>query len=234
MSRRRTFTLIEMLVVIAIIGILAALLMPSLRSALDTARGAQCVNNFRQNYLCITSYASDNSGFFTFANPTYLTWIDTLVKGGYAGQDKPGFVLCPADEPGGYNSIWYGYGVETTMTGANSVMYGAQATGAYELYKTTGTGAYVMRRLSTISEPSKRVILIDSYRLIWGKQYGATVPVRDWGGNGDFGVTFRHEGNARTIYWDGHASSLDLKGVRNLGINFGLLGSHGIYSTLTF
>ncbi|MBP5234224.1 MAG: type II secretion system protein, partial [Planctomycetes bacterium] len=43
--RRRSFTLIEMLVVVAIIGILAALLSPALQKALKRARSLDCVSH---------------------------------------------------------------------------------------------------------------------------------------------------------------------------------------------
>lgn len=53
------FTLIELLVVIAIIAILAGMLMPSLKSARDTARRAQCTNNLKQLSLGVELYAND-------------------------------------------------------------------------------------------------------------------------------------------------------------------------------
>ena len=51
-----------MLIVIAIIGILASLLMPALQRALGTARSASCLNNQRQMHIWAMSYADDWSG----------------------------------------------------------------------------------------------------------------------------------------------------------------------------
>ena len=61
---RSRFTLIEMLVVVAIIAILAALLSPSLQKALHAARTVYCGNNLRQVYLQYQIYADDWHGFY--------------------------------------------------------------------------------------------------------------------------------------------------------------------------
>lgn len=63
MSGRRRFTLVELLVVVAILGVLAALLFPSLRSAKVRARKMACLSNMRQSLVGIFAYAGDYAEF---------------------------------------------------------------------------------------------------------------------------------------------------------------------------
>ncbi|MBI4023434.1 MAG: prepilin-type N-terminal cleavage/methylation domain-containing protein [Verrucomicrobia bacterium] len=62
-SKKRTaFTLIELLLVVAIISLLAALLLPALKAAKESAHSAKCVSNLRQIGLGINLYADENDG----------------------------------------------------------------------------------------------------------------------------------------------------------------------------
>lgn len=64
MSSRTGFTLVELLVVVAIIGILAMLLLPALVRARGMARSAQCCSNLKQLFLANTMYASEHDGHY--------------------------------------------------------------------------------------------------------------------------------------------------------------------------
>jgi prepilin-type N-terminal cleavage/methylation domain-containing protein len=58
-SSRAGFTLIEVLVVVAIIALLVAILIPSLQRARDQAKRAVCTSNMHQSILALSAYATD-------------------------------------------------------------------------------------------------------------------------------------------------------------------------------
>src|SRR5215831_12946297 len=69
-SKTPGFTLVELLVVMAVILVLAALLLPALQRARARGQTAACINNLRQLGLAAASYSSDAGRF-----PTILEWL---------------------------------------------------------------------------------------------------------------------------------------------------------------
>jgi len=86
---RNGFTLVELLVVMAIIGILMSLLLPAVQNARETGRKAACLNNMHQLALALASYESTNgifslnwgstAGAYNTTNPLGHSWITMIL-----------------------------------------------------------------------------------------------------------------------------------------------------------
>jgi prepilin-type N-terminal cleavage/methylation domain-containing protein/prepilin-type processing-associated H-X9-DG protein len=71
----RAFTLIEVVVVMAIIIILAAILIPSLRSALESAKATKDLSNLRQLAMATQLYMNDNSGVLFSTSGSWMSQL---------------------------------------------------------------------------------------------------------------------------------------------------------------
>jgi len=92
---KRGFTLLELLVVAAMVGMLAALLLPALGGAKGAARRAACLNNLRQISIGLRLYVDDAGGAFPSGPMTnVLTGYKNKMKS-YVGLTGPS---CPADK----------------------------------------------------------------------------------------------------------------------------------------
>ncbi len=102
--RKKGFTLVEMLVVIAIIALLAAITLPAINAARESAKSTTCKNNLRQFFVSMSIY-SDNDPQGRFASGAFdgqrdgcidtIGWVADMVN---SNIGQPGKLLCPANQ----------------------------------------------------------------------------------------------------------------------------------------
>ena len=96
---RGSFTLLELLIVIAIIVILMSMLLPALNKAKELSRSMVCLNNLKQNGLAASSYISDSNGKIIIytSQEGEMTWATKLYYTAYIKNMN--CVLCPYSAP---------------------------------------------------------------------------------------------------------------------------------------
>ena len=98
--RRKNFTLIELLIVIAIIAILAALLLPAVSAAKQKAYLIGCSSNLRQIGSYTAFYLDDFNGYYPYAGSLSLSGsVLRPIPEMYAAELKmsPKIFVCPGD-----------------------------------------------------------------------------------------------------------------------------------------
>ena len=93
-SRTAGFTLVEIMIVVAIIGLLAAIAIPNFVRARNTTQKHVCINNLRQIETAIHQWALENKK--TSSDSASWTDLSPYIKNGE--------VKCPADPVGQYGS----------------------------------------------------------------------------------------------------------------------------------
>ncbi|MCC5843439.1 MAG: prepilin-type N-terminal cleavage/methylation domain-containing protein [Verrucomicrobia bacterium] len=133
-GQREAFTLIEMLVVIAILALLAALIIPSISRAMDSAQARKCMSNLRNINLAHQMYMTENNGRIVYGRghggqQFYDDLEPYLISVTAQGKLPEGIWRCPSTTelpPGNTRSHFgkNGYINETTDPGSDPTTRG--------------------------------------------------------------------------------------------------------------
>ena len=213
--RHKAFTLIELLIVIAIVAILAALLFPTFAKVRENARRTTCTSNQRQIGMAITQYVQDADEVFPWSYSTdsgaMVGWPDEIA--GYVGLKNaligPGRLNCPDSEVSGQAYAANGQIIGLLDTVSHSLPQG--------FYRT-------VVGLNRISAPSSIILLTDantntasgfgssSREVAYphaadSADHSAQSWDQVWFGVGPYNnkqISWRHSGGANFLYVDGH------------------------------
>jgi prepilin-type N-terminal cleavage/methylation domain-containing protein/prepilin-type processing-associated H-X9-DG protein len=201
-QRRRGFTLVELLAVIAIVGILASLLIVTVPKMRESAHRSTCASNLRQNGILVLGYAADHKnqlprsregGLFTFASNI----LPAITASSQATNPLGRLMYCPSDESGG------------AATYSITAGYAADNTG---VYLRSDTESYVQGRfpLNAYPRPSQTFLLVEAPNVL--RTYtlrgdGSIVTPQQQFNSG--GTAIHGGTGAHYLYLDGHVGFMN-------------------------
>lgn len=216
----RYFTLIELLITIAIIVILAGMLLPALNQARDKTRAISCVNNLKQIGIIMHMYADVSNEFFPFAE-TYDTpyssqrkWPRSLATSGFVKQCPDGNYESEYGWDGRYPlGIWRCPVISCTLKETTyKTHYGMNS--AF-----IPNGNWLLRRSTfpnlpggTVRKPSEFFLMTDNDGVSNAAEFDPTVypsetPKISNPSSTKKAIGYRHGGSANVLYVDGHSGN---------------------------
>ncbi|HEY9247930.1 MAG TPA: prepilin-type N-terminal cleavage/methylation domain-containing protein [Rariglobus sp.] len=199
-SRPTGFTLTELLVCIAIIGILAALIIPIVGMVKGKAMTAQCSSNLRQCATAINLYAAEHKGWapkttWTLEIQSYLTPMTNKAGTSYTNAAIKFPISCPSlpydDEL--YGRSTYSLNSDLDVDGKSE-----------NVDPVTGKTSYAwFMHLPSVGTPSRTIMLFDGILNSTASQWATSCAT----GTGQ--TDFRHPGDvANFVFLDGHVRAL--------------------------
>ena len=202
MDKTRGFTLVELLAVMAVLGLLASLGWPALRAGFDEAGRMKCASNLAQLGKGMLMYAADNQMCLPQTMHQADSWTNSLTP--YVGQNL--VLTCPCDEVRG-----------RTRTYVMNDYLSAAPCGAEYL------SALNLTRLVNVQKPGRTVFFAELSKTHGTKSIPDHLHLAEFDG-GDIppevfqsyvGVE-RHGGKANYLFLDGHVESLAWSQVKTL------------------
>ena len=234
LKRKSGFTLIEVLVVISIIALLAALLFPVFARARENARRTSCLSNLKQIGLGLMQYTQDydeqntRSWYGVNSGPSDATdkykWMDAIYP--YVKSEQifncPSHTL-PVNIPPS-TSIFDSY---KFRDGTQWGSYAANVT----YFSDGNLNPFLSRALASWESPSTTVYAVDGvgrFEIAWAT---GNPPISSTNPRyisvGGFPTMFeRHLGTAVVLFCDGHAKAQKLE-------KFTVVGDQGRYAPFT-
>ncbi|WP_303056412.1 type II secretion system protein [Victivallis vadensis] len=161
--KKRCFTLIELLIVIAMIAILAAMLLPALNKARESAKSIGCVNNLKQINLAHGLYSDDSRDYIAagFQAKTKIAWPVFLTPYiGRSGAEK--IFRCPGSTPASSKSMKWYVGISPKFPEECQISY-AQSVDISQLANNAGVQQLKYHKRGEFKKPSITGIGFDAY-----------------------------------------------------------------------
>ncbi len=202
---RHTFTMIELLIVIAIIVILAAMLLPALNKARARGQSVACVNQLRQHGNLFILYGDSYNGkiyMYQSASGSSKYYSHFLNDGGFVNARTSPLLVCPSIRSASTIPLYAPYGIYHPGTEEN--YYNATFNNAYTKVTDTDGAVYFVLVTAKLRKASEFFWLADTIKDWLEPSLIGSAPVLN--SKTARGFHFRHVHRCNMLYGDGHVS----------------------------